>query len=93
MQPRGSRPPLDKCTFCGVALAPIWWQRYLVAAIGLILSLVVPAALRIRGVVALLFVAMICIFPALVFAHILVFKTIPPKYVRKREAVMTLFRR
>ena len=79
--------------FCGVELSPIWWQRYLFATIGLILSLVVPAALGIRGVVALLFAAIICIFPTLVFAYILVFKTIPPKYVRKNEAVITLFQR
>jgi hypothetical protein len=42
---------------------------------------------------SLLFAGVLCVFPALVLAMILVFKVIPPKYVRKREAVMTLFQR
>jgi hypothetical protein len=40
-----------------------------------------------------LFVGLFLYFPALVLVIILVFKTIPPKYVRKGEAVMTLFQR
>jgi hypothetical protein len=41
----------------------------------------------------LLFAGLLCYFPALVIAMILIFKTMPPKYVRKREAVTTLFQR
>src|SRR5262249_26100772 len=77
------KPPLDKCKFCGAALAVIWWQRYLFAAISVLLSLAVPAALGIRGIVALLFVALVCIFPVAVLSYILVFKIIPPKYVKR----------
>jgi hypothetical protein len=86
------RAPYDACPFCGVQLIPIWWQRILVVATALVLSFTVPACLSLIGT-TLLFVAMLCTFPALLLAHILVFMTIQPKYVRKGQAVTTLFRR
>jgi hypothetical protein len=41
----------------------------------------------------LLFLGLLLYFPALVLAMILIFKIIRPKYVRKSEAVTTLFQR
>ena len=55
------------------------------------MSLVVPAASGIRDIMGLLLAGLVCVFPALVFAYILVFKMIPPKYERKDELV-TLFK-
>ena len=91
-KPFGSKPPYTYCPFCGVALSHVWWQRILVTALALILAFAFPACLGIRGL-TLLFAALVCYFPALVLAMILIFKTIPPKYVRKGEAVTTLFQR
>lgn len=91
-RPFGSKPPHTYCPFCGVRLTFIWWQRILVAALTLVLAYGVPASLGIRGIMTLLLAGLLCCYPALVLAIILVFNTIPPKYVRKSEAVMTLFR-
>ena len=74
-------------------LLPIWWQRTLVVALALFLALAFPAFLGLRGVVTLLFAGLVCYFPALVVAMILIFKTVPTKYVMRCEAVMTLFQR
>jgi len=41
----------------------------------------------------LLLAAVICVYPAIIFAYILVFKFIPPKYQVEESAAMTLFRR
>ena len=92
-KPVGSKPPYTYCPFCGVPLTFIWWQRILVTALGVILAYGFPALLGVRGVITLLFVGLLCCYPALVLAIILIFKTIPPKYVRKGEAVTTLFER
>jgi uncharacterized paraquat-inducible protein A len=91
-KPFGSKPPYTYCPFCGVPLSHIWWQRILVTTLALILAFAFPASLGIRGL-ALLFAALVCYFPALVLAMILVFKVIPPQYVRKSEAVTTLIQR
>lgn len=91
--PRGSKPPIYKCPFCGAAISPIWWQRYLVSAVALVLAYGIPAALGIRDIMGMLIVGLICIFPAIVCAYILVFKTIPPKYDWTNGAVMNLFQR
>jgi hypothetical protein len=91
-KPVGHKPPHTYCPHCGVALVPIWWQRYLFATIGVILSLVFPAILGIRDIMGLLLAGLLCVYPAIIFAYILVFKMIPPKYVTKDE-VLTLFHR
>src|SRR2546425_13091893 len=91
--PIGSKPPYTYCPFCGVPLTHVWWQRILVTVLALILTFGVPASLGVRGIMALIFAGLLCCFPALVVAIILIFKTIPPNYVRKSEAVMTLFQR
>jgi len=65
----------------------------LVSGVGLILSFAVPAALGILDIMGMLIVALICVFPAMVVAYILVFKTIPPKYEWNNRTVMTLFPR
>jgi hypothetical protein len=93
VKPIGSKPPYIYCPFCGVPLTHVWWQRILVSALSLILAYGLPALLGMRGVMTLVFVGLLCWYPALVVAIILIFKTIPPKYVRKSEAVMTLFQR
>ena len=89
-KPFRSKPPYTYCPFCGVALTHVWWQRIVCTVLVCVIASVVPAALGIRGL-ALLFAALVCFFPALVVAMILVFKTMPPKYARKSGAVMTLF--
>lgn len=91
--PRGSKPPIYKCPFCSAAITPIWWQRCLVSSVALVLAFALPAALGIRDLMGLLIAAMICVFPAIVYAYILVFRTIPPKYDWDNKAVKTLFPR
>lgn len=91
-KPFGSKPPYTYCPFCRVPLSHVWWQRTLVTALALILAFAFPAFLGIRGL-TLLFAALVCYFPALVLAMILIFKTIPPKYIRKSDGVTTLFQR
>jgi len=63
------------------------WQRTLVSALSLILAYGFPAFLGVRGIMTLLFIGLLCCYPALILTIILIFKTIPPKYVRKGEAV------
>jgi hypothetical protein len=88
----GQRALYDACQFCGVPLIPIWWQRMLVVAVALVVSFMIPVCLSLAGM-TFLFVAILCVFPAIPLAHILVFMTVKPIYVRKSEAVTTLFRR
>ena len=78
------------CPFCGVEIAFVWWQRVVVSTLGLFLTFAIPASLGAGGF-ALIFVAVLTVFPSLVLATILVFKTIPPKYVRKPGVPITLF--
>src|SRR6267154_2330268 len=73
----GSKPPHSFCPFCRVQLTYVWWQRVLVSTLGLILTFAIPASLGIRGIMSLLFVGVLCVFPALVLAMILIFKVIP----------------
>ena len=65
----------------------------MVSCVALVLSFAVPALLGIRDIMGLLIAALICVFPALVFAYILVFRTIPPKYDWDNRTVTTLFLR
>jgi len=83
-------PLYTHCPFCGVEIAFIWWQRVIVSTLGLFLTFAIPASLGAGGF-ALIFVAVLTVFPSLVLATILVFKTIPPKYVRKPGVPITLF--
>jgi|SRR5271167_55043 len=85
-----TRPPYTNCPFCGAAIQPVWWQRIIWVAVGFFLAFAFPAWLGLTGwdvFVAGLF----CWFPATVFAYILVFKTMPTKYVRQKETFTTLF--
>jgi hypothetical protein len=91
-KPTGSRSPYKECPFCQTPIIPIWWQRLLFSGVGLILAFVVPAFLGLTSIL-LLIGALVCLFPALVIAYVLVFKTISPKYVTKSGSTMTLFRR
>lgn len=92
-RPTGSKAPFTRCPRCGVSITPIWWQRYLFASFGLVVSVAVPAALGIRGILALVLAALVCIYPALILAYVLVFKVMPPKYELKPGEVVTLFHR
>ena len=70
---------------------PIWWQRIPWVALGFFLAFMLPAWLGLGGwdtFVAGLFL----LFPTTVFAYILVFTAMPPKYVRRDGAITTLFR-
>jgi len=93
VKPIGSKPPYTYCPFCNVPLTHVWWQRIMVTVLALILACGFPASLGIRGIMTVLLVGLFLYFPALVLAIILVFKTIPPKYVRRSGAVITLFQR
>jgi hypothetical protein len=90
--PVGSKAPYTRCPSCGVALTFIWWQRLIIAATGLMLSFAIPGSLGVRGL-SLLLAAAVCIVPSVIPAFFLVFTTIQPRYVRKREVVMSLFQR
>jgi len=94
LKPKGleSRRPYLTCPFCSEPIGPIWWQRIPWLTLGLVLSVAIPAALGFGGI-TLLFAAALFWFPANVFAYILVFKTMTPKYVRRYETITTLFRR
>ncbi len=71
---------------------PIWWQRVLIVIVGLFLSFGIPAHFGLVGA-TLFFVAFLCFVPAALLSQILVFSTMPLKYVRKRRTVTTLFQR
>jgi hypothetical protein len=92
-KPVGSKPLYACCPFCAVQLVPVLWQRILIVGLCLILSVAFPLSLGIRGILPLIFAGLLCEFPALVIAMILVSKTIQPKYARKPGYVMTLFQR
>lgn len=86
------KPLYDKCPFCGEDITHAWWQRTIVTVFALVLAYGIPTIVGIRGLM-LLVAGLLFYFPALVLAMILAFRMIPPKYVRQREKVMTLFRR
>ena len=65
----------------------------MVSFVALVLTFAFPASLGTRDIMGLLIAGLICVFPALVVAYILVFKTIPPKYDWDNRAVTTLFLR
>jgi hypothetical protein len=92
-KPTGSKPPYTVCPFCGTQLTFVWWQRILIAMLALILTFGVPGFLGIKGIMPLLLVGLLCCYPALVVAIILVFKLIQPRYVVKDGAAITLFHR
>jgi hypothetical protein len=85
-----TRPPYDKCPFCGKLIHPIWWQRTTVALLGLLLAFTVPSWVGLAGW-DVYFAGLFLFWPALVFAHILFFATVPPKYVRREQTFTTLF--
>src|SRR6516164_10432064 len=85
-----TRPPYDKCPFCGAPIQPIWWQRLVCVVVALFLAFAFPVWLGLIGW-DVFFAGLFCTFPAMVIAHILVFKTMPPRYVRQRETHITLF--
>jgi len=87
----GSNLPIYKCPFCEVAIVPIWWQRYVFVALGLLLSFAAPFALGIRGIMQVLFIALLCIIPCIVAGYFLVFQIIPPRYEHNDTTVTTLF--
>jgi hypothetical protein len=65
-----TRPPHDKCPFCGKLIRPIWWQRTTVALLGLLLAFTVPSWVGLAGW-DVYFAGLFLFWPALVFAHIL----------------------
>ena len=85
-----TRPPYDKCPFCGAPIQPIWWQRVVWAVVALFLGFAFPAWLGLIGW-DVFFAGLFCFFPATVVAYIVVFKTMPPRYVRQKETYITLF--
>jgi hypothetical protein len=87
-----TRPPYENCPYCGAPIIPIWWQRIPWVVLGFFLAFAAPASVGLSGW-GVIFAGLLCWFPATVFAYILVFKVMPPKYVRSSQATTTLFRR
>lgn len=77
---------------CKTPIEPVWWQRIAWLLLGVILAFVFPAWLGLTGW-DVIFVGLICYYPATVLAYMLVFIIMPPRYVRQRETFTTLFRR
>lgn len=59
-------------------------------AVSYFLTFAFPAWLGLRGW-DVFFAGLLCFVPVFFLAYVLVFQTIPPKYVRKRETFTTLF--
>src|SRR5256885_12090089 len=89
--PPARNSPYTTCPFCHTELVPIWWQRALVAGFGLAMAIVIPATMGLVGV-TLFFASVLFTLPGLIAAYVFVFAAIPPKYVKKRGATLTLFR-
>src|SRR5690348_1122198 len=81
----------QSCPGCGIQLLPVLWQRISVLVLSYILAAGVPAFEGTRGF-ALLFATFFFWVPALLVANVLFFRIISPKYIEKRDAVITLFR-
>src|SRR6266566_763014 len=96
-RPKGlERKPqyLEECPFCGVPIVPVWWQRTLHSIVALVITLAIPAYLGLGKGLTLVFPwALLFCIPAMLLAQILVITIIPPKYVRQRQSVTTLFQR
>lgn len=54
----------------------------MVSALALVLTLAFPAELGIRDLMGLSILSLLCVFPAIVFAYILVFKRSRPNTIR-----------
>jgi DNA-directed RNA polymerase subunit RPC12/RpoP len=87
-----TRRPYDSCPLCNTRILPIWWQRVAVVLLGLFLAFAFPAWIGLAGW-DVFFVGLLCYYPATVFAYFVVFSTMPPRYVRRRETFTTLFHR
>jgi len=87
-----TRPPYENCPYCGAPIIPVWWQRIPWVVLGFFLAFAAPASVGLTGWDVFL-AGLLCWFPATVFAYILVFKAMPPKYVRRSQGITTLFRR
>jgi hypothetical protein len=60
--------------------------------LGFFLAFAVPASVGLSGW-DVFFAGLLCWYPATAFAYIVVFKAMPPKYVRRNQAITTLLRR
>jgi len=87
-----TRPPFEseKCPSCGAPIQTIWWQRVVWLSVAYFLTFAFPTWLGLRGW-DVFFAGLFCFVPAIAIGYIFVFKTMPPKYVRKRETFITLF--
>src|SRR5947208_817666 len=83
-------PPYLNCPFCREPIMPVWWQRIPWVTLGFLLAFGVPFSLGLGGWDAFVAGALL-LFPAAVFAYIFTFVTMPPKYVRRQDTVMSLF--
>ena len=87
-----SRPYLEECPFCRTQIEPALWQRIIWLSLGLYFAFAVPAALGMSGW-TVFFLGLLLLFPSHVLAMIVVFTVMGPKYVRQKQATLTLFRR
>lgn len=69
----------------------VWWQRTLIALLGLILVVAIPAYLGLGKGIMLVFSAAFFCFPSMVLAQSVLLTFLPPKYVRKDQPFTTLF--
>jgi len=85
-------PPYDACPFCAALIEPPFWQRVVWGIATLVSAFGFPAWLGLNGW-DIFFLGLVCVFPASVFAYIVVFRTMPPRYVRREESFTSLFHR
>lgn len=81
----------EYCPFCNTHLLPVWWQRVVVAVLSYATAFVIPASRGVSGL-GLIFVGSLLALPFFVFVNALFFRIVPPRYVQRRDAVLTLFR-
>ena len=81
---------LEMCPFCRAPMQLAWWQRALIAFLGLILTFAIPAFLGFGKGIMLVFPAALFCFPAMMLAQSVVLSLVPPRYVRK-QVFTTLF--
>jgi hypothetical protein len=60
--------------------------------LGVLLSVLIPVEIGIRDILSVIFVALICVVPAIVLAYIVVFRLIPPRYEEGQQLLTLLDR-
>jgi hypothetical protein len=84
--------PNFNCPFCRASVQPVWWQRITWVILGVFLAFAFPVYLGLGGW-DVFFAGLLLVYPATLVASNIIFRIMSPKYVKKREPVLTLFPR